>query len=73
MDTPKESNFDPYSKYIKFIKLISPTKIYELEKIFPIFEKEVNTPETSNENHTIRVNISENLIMEYFSSYIQKC
>ena len=76
IDVSKESNFDAYSKYAKFIKFKVTIKSYESEKIYLIFEKAENTPKTSsdlNENDTIKLGIPENRTVDVSSSYVQKC
>jgi hypothetical protein len=73
--TSIEVNFGGDSKYINSSSLILPIKIYEPEKICPIFEKRENTPKISsnlNENRPIRFSILKNPTKEVSSSYIQK-
>ena len=56
-----------------------PIKSYEAEKIFLILENRGKHPPPKkksynlNKNHTIRFSVSENLIVEVSSSYLQKC
>jgi hypothetical protein len=77
IDTSKESNFDAYSKYVKFIKSnLIHQKLQAWGNLPNFWKKGGNTLKNSsdlNKNHSIRISIPKNLDVEVSSSHVQKC